>query len=116
MCSLNSVLYEQLQYKGNECDYYNPLNSYIHQVGLLCILLQVVHNNSFSVILFSIQTACILCGFLQVLLRRTGIPISLSVLYMTLAQKLGVRLEPVNFPNHFLLRWCQKPQGYAFSD
>ncbi|TWW60217.1 F-box only protein 21 [Takifugu flavidus] len=77
MCSLNSVLYEQLQYKGNECDYYNPLNSYIHQV----------------------------------LLRRTGIPISLSVMYMTLAQKLGVRLEPVNFPNHFLLRWCQKPRG-----
>lgn len=31
--SLNSVLYEQLQYKGNEFDYYNPLNSYIHQVG-----------------------------------------------------------------------------------
>lgn len=33
---------------------------------------------------------------------------------MTLAQKLGVRLEPVNFPNHFLLRWCQKPRGYVF--
>lgn len=33
--ALNSVLYEQLQYKGNECDYYNPLNSYIHQVHLL---------------------------------------------------------------------------------
>uniref|UniRef100_A0A3B3TLJ9 F-box protein 21 n=1 Tax=Poecilia latipinna TaxID=48699 RepID=A0A3B3TLJ9_9TELE len=75
--ALNAVLYEQLQYKGNECDYYNPLNSYIHQV----------------------------------LLRRTGIPISLSVLYMTLARKLGVQLEPVNFPNHFLLRWCQRPRG-----
>lgn len=33
--ALNAVLYEQLQYKGNECDYYNPLNSYIHQVGAL---------------------------------------------------------------------------------
>jgi len=30
--ALNSVLYEQLQFKGNEFDYYNPLNSYIHQV------------------------------------------------------------------------------------
>ncbi|XP_023277151.1 F-box only protein 21-like [Seriola lalandi dorsalis] len=30
---------------------------------------------------------------------------------MTLARKLGVQLEPVNFPNHFLLRWCQKPRG-----
>ncbi|KAM4615728.1 F-box only protein 21 isoform 2-T2 [Polymixia lowei] len=75
--ALNSVLYEQLQYKGNEFDYYNPLNSYIHQV----------------------------------LLRRTGIPISLSVVYMTLARRLGVQLEPVNFPNHFLQRWCQKPTG-----
>ena len=34
VCALNSVLYEQLQYKGNEFDYYNPLNSYIHQVEL----------------------------------------------------------------------------------
>ena len=49
--------------------------------------------------------------FIQVLLRRTGIPISLSVLYMTLAHKLGVQVEPVNFPNHFLLRWCQKQKG-----
>lgn len=30
---------------------------------------------------------------------------------MTLARRLGVQLEPVNFPNHFLLRWCQKPRG-----
>ncbi|KAJ8286030.1 hypothetical protein GJAV_G00033710 [Gymnothorax javanicus] len=79
VCALNSVLYEQLQYKGNEDDYYNPLNSYIHQV----------------------------------LLRRTGIPISLSVLYMTLAKNLGVHLEPVNFPNHFLLRWCQQRRESA---
>ncbi|XP_066546213.1 F-box only protein 21 isoform X1 [Amia ocellicauda] len=77
VCALNSVLFEQLQYKGNECDYYNPLNSYIHQV----------------------------------LIRRTGIPISLSVLYLTLARKVGVKMEPVNFPNHFLLRWCQQHKG-----
>ncbi|KAG5280664.1 hypothetical protein AALO_G00062630 [Alosa alosa] len=78
ICALNTVLYEQLHYTGNECDFYNPLNSYIHQV----------------------------------LIRRTGIPISLSVLYMTLARKLGVLLEPVNFPNHFLLRWCEKQRRY----
>ncbi len=33
ICALNAVLYDQLQYKGNERDYYNPLNSYIHQVS-----------------------------------------------------------------------------------
>lgn len=32
LCALNVVLYEQLQFKGNERDYYNPLNSYLHQV------------------------------------------------------------------------------------
>lgn len=33
LCALNAILYEQLQFKGNECDYYNPMNSYIHQVS-----------------------------------------------------------------------------------
>uniref|UniRef100_A0A8C3V868 F-box protein 21 n=37 Tax=Passeriformes TaxID=9126 RepID=A0A8C3V868_CATUS len=75
--AMNCVLYEQLKYKGNELDYYNSLNSYIHQV----------------------------------LIRRTGIPISLSVLYLTIARQLGVKLEPVNFPSHFLLRWCQGKEG-----
>lgn len=50
----------------------------------------------------------------KVLQRRTGIPISLSVLYMTLARRLGVQVEPVNFPNHFLLRWCQKATRCVF--
>ncbi|XP_034954714.2 F-box only protein 21 [Zootoca vivipara] len=58
----------------------------------------------------------------QVLIHRTGIPISLSVLYLTIARQLGVRLEPVNFPSHFLLRWCQGTEGstnifdYAYID
>nr|XP_060641457.1 F-box only protein 21 isoform X1 [Anolis sagrei ordinatus] len=47
----------------------------------------------------------------QVLIHRTGIPISLSVLYLTIAKQLGVQLEPVNFPSHFLLRWCQGTKG-----
>ncbi|XP_044304805.1 F-box only protein 21 isoform X1 [Varanus komodoensis] len=47
----------------------------------------------------------------QVLIHRTGIPISLSVLYLTIARQLGVQLEPVNFPSHFLLRWCQGTEG-----
>ncbi|KAL6083802.1 hypothetical protein STEG23_015974, partial [Scotinomys teguina] len=47
----------------------------------------------------------------QVLTRRTGIPISMSLLYLTIARQLGVPLEPVNFPSHFLLRWCQGAEG-----
>lgn len=32
--AVNCVLYEQLKYKGNEMDYYNSLNSYIHQASM----------------------------------------------------------------------------------
>lgn len=50
--SLNSVLYEQLQYKGNEFDYYNPLNSYIHQVvndfTIIQIFSQVMSTSSYQ--------------------------------------------------------------------
>ncbi|CAH2295962.1 F-box only 21 isoform X1 [Pelobates cultripes] len=75
--ALNHVLFIEMKFKGNVTDFYNPLNSYIHQV----------------------------------LITKTGIPISLSVLYLYLAERLGVPLEPVNFPHHFMLRWSQGIQG-----
>jgi regulator of sirC expression with transglutaminase-like and TPR domain len=40
----------------------------------------------------------------EVLERRTGIPISLSTLYMAVARRLGLRLQGTAFPGHFLLR------------
>ena len=40
----------------------------------------------------------------EVIDRKKGIPISLSVLYAGLADRLGVRLEGANFPSHFMLR------------
>ena len=39
-----------------------------------------------------------------VLDRRTGIPITLALVYMEVARRAGVRVEGVNFPGHFLLR------------
>lgn len=39
-----------------------------------------------------------------VLKRRRGIPISLAVLYLELAEQLGVPARGVSFPGHFLLR------------
>jgi regulator of sirC expression with transglutaminase-like and TPR domain len=41
----------------------------------------------------------------DVLDRRTGIPVSLSVIYLDVARRAGVRLEGVNFPGHFLVRY-----------
>jgi regulator of sirC expression with transglutaminase-like and TPR domain len=36
--------------------------------------------------------------------RRTGIPISLAVIYLEVGRRAGLRLEGVNFPGHFLVR------------
>ena len=43
----------------------------------------------------------------QVLDRRTGIPITLSVVYMEVARRAGLRIDGVNFPGHFLVRCPQ---------
>lgn len=40
----------------------------------------------------------------DVLDRKVGIPISLSVLYLEVARRLGVLAQGVNFPGHFLVR------------
>jgi regulator of sirC expression with transglutaminase-like and TPR domain len=40
----------------------------------------------------------------EVIERRTGIPITLSILYMELGRRIGLPLEGVSFPGHFLVR------------
>lgn len=45
----------------------------------------------------------------DVLVRRTGIPIALSVLYMDVARRAGLAMEGVNFPGHFLVRLHPSP-------
>jgi regulator of sirC expression with transglutaminase-like and TPR domain len=40
----------------------------------------------------------------EVLDRRTGIPITLSVVYMEIARRAGLHIDGVNFPGHFLVR------------
>lgn len=45
----------------------------------------------------------------EVLDRRTGIPISLAVVYLEIARRAGLRVEGVNFPGHFLLRAAEEP-------
>ena len=36
--------------------------------------------------------------------RRTGVPITLAVVYMELGRRIGLPLEGVSFPGHFLVR------------
>lgn len=45
----------------------------------------------------------------EVLERRTGIPISLAVVYLEVARRAGLRVQGVNFPGHFLLRGPADP-------
>ena len=40
----------------------------------------------------------------DVLARKTGIPITLSILYLEVGQRLGLKLKGVSFPGHFLVK------------
>ena len=48
----------------------------------------------------------------EVLDRRTGIPITLAVVYMEVARRAGLHVEGINFPGHFLVR-CPARSGAA---
>lgn len=41
----------------------------------------------------------------DVIERRTGMPIALSVLYVELARRMGIAVHGVGFPGHFLVRY-----------
>ena len=45
----------------------------------------------------------------DVIARRTGIPISLAVVFMEVARRAGLTVEGVNFPGHFLMRCPAEP-------
>ena len=45
----------------------------------------------------------------EVLERRTGIPITLALVYMEVARRAGLTVEGVNFPGHFLVRCPMRP-------
>ena len=51
----------------------------------------------------------------EVLERRTGIPITLSVIYLELGRKVGLPLHGVSFPGHFLVK-CAVPEGAVVLD
>jgi regulator of sirC expression with transglutaminase-like and TPR domain len=68
--ALNQCLFEELGFRGNTDNYYDPLNSFLNDV----------------------------------LERRTGIPITLSVLYIEVARRRGFDFYGVGLPGHFVVR------------
>jgi regulator of sirC expression with transglutaminase-like and TPR domain len=51
----------------------------------------------------------------EVLERRVGIPITLSILYIEVGRRIGLALEGVSFPGHFLVK-CRLRDGTAILD
>lgn len=48
-------------------------------------------------------------NFLNVVIdKRTGIPITLSIMYIELARAVGLDLRPVGFPGHFLVKYSDE--------
>ncbi len=68
--TLNRVIFQEIGFRGNREDYYDPRNSFLNDV----------------------------------LERRLGIPITLSVVYMEVARRIGLPLVGVGMPGHFLLK------------
>ena len=51
----------------------------------------------------------------DVLDRRTGIPITLSVLYMEVGRRIGLKVEGVGMPGHFIVK-CKHNSAEIFID
>ncbi len=68
--ALSEYLFDEVGFRGNREDYYDPRNSFLNEV----------------------------------LSRRLGIPITLSLVYIEVGKRLGVPLVGVGMPGHFLVR------------
>ena len=67
--AISRWLFDDLGFKGNDEDYYDPNNSYLNEV----------------------------------LSRRIGIPITLSLVYIEVGKRLGVPLVGIGMPGHFIV-------------
>jgi regulator of sirC expression with transglutaminase-like and TPR domain len=68
--ALNTVLFDEEHFRGNQQDYYDVRNSFLNEV----------------------------------LDRRLGIPITLSLVYIEVARRVGFPLFGVGMPGHFLVK------------
>ena len=68
--TINQHLFQELEFKGNKTNYYDPDNSYLNQV----------------------------------IDKKTGIPITLSVIYLEIAKRLDFPMVGIGMPGHFIIR------------
>jgi len=74
----NELMFDVLQFRGNEEDYYDPRNSCLNSV----------------------------------LMRRLGIPISLSVVYIEVARRLNRPVYGIGLPGHFIVVYQDMDSRY----
>jgi regulator of sirC expression with transglutaminase-like and TPR domain len=79
--AINTTLFDELGFRGNIDNYYDPRNSYLNEV----------------------------------IDRRTGIPITLSIVYLEVARRIGFTIQGVGLPGHFIVRHSDE-QGDIFID
>ncbi len=51
----------------------------------------------------------------EVLEKRSGIPITLSLVYMEVGKRIGLQIEGIGLPFHFVVH-CRLPNGYIYID
>jgi regulator of sirC expression with transglutaminase-like and TPR domain len=51
----------------------------------------------------------------KVLEEHTGIPITLSIIYMEVGRRIGIRVDGIGLPFHFLVR-CRLDDGFVYID
>lgn len=75
LARLRAFVYDELGFRGDTTDYFDPGNSLLHEV----------------------------------LRRRTGVPLTLAIVVLELGWRIGMPLEGVGFPGHFLVRLTGEP-------
>ncbi|EAZ89421.1 SirB1 family protein [Crocosphaera chwakensis] len=68
--TINHYLFQELNFKGNKTNYYDPSNSYLNEV----------------------------------IDKKIGIPITLSVVYLEIAKRLDFPMVGIGMPGHFIIR------------
>ena len=68
--AMKGTLFEELGFRGNRENYYDPRNSYLNEV----------------------------------IDRRTGIPIALTVVYIEVSKRIGFQVKGVGLPFHFIAK------------
>jgi regulator of sirC expression with transglutaminase-like and TPR domain len=68
--AFNEFIFNESRFRGNQSEYYDPHNSYLHDV----------------------------------LDRRVGIPLTLSIIYMEVGSRAGLETQGIGMPGHFIVR------------